>query len=333
LQQTDSNNKPAKPQRRRVTIKMGIKFFVKIFSTAILLVVSFTTVADNQPPYLYILGVAQDAGYPQTGCYQTHCMPGWRDANLRRSPVSLGLIDPADNKKYMFDATPGFPAQLYELEVEAPSERYELAGIFLTHAHIGHYTGLMFLGHEAMGASNVSVYAMPRMRAYLEENGPWSQLVSYKNIVLTALHSGETLSFGSLRVTPFLVPHRDEYSETVGYRIDGPNKSAIFIPDINKWSQWQTDVRELVKTVDYALLDATFFADGELPGRDMSKVPHPFVVESMALFKELPARERNKVWFIHMNHTNPLLNPESDESKLVRSKGFNIAVEGVRLDL
>jgi pyrroloquinoline quinone biosynthesis protein B len=312
---------------------MKTKFFLTLCAFIGFLVSSYTVTAANNDPYLYILGVAQDAGYPQTGCYEAHCMPGWQDASLRRSAVSLGLIDPVSNKKYMFDATPGFPAQLYELEMEAPSGRYELAGIFLTHAHIGHYTGLMFLGHEAMGASNVPVYTMPRMSAYLKDNGPWSQLVSYKNIVVTPLQDDKAVSLGSLKVTPFLVPHRDEYSETVGYRIDGPNKSALFIPDINKWSEWQTDLAELIKTVDYALIDATFYADGELPGRDMSKVPHPFVTESMELLKDLVVEERNKVWFIHMNHTNPLLDAQSKESKTVQSKGFNVAAEGIRLIL
>lgn len=312
---------------------MTTRFFNQIATIVICLLASVTIAADNRDPYLYILGVAQDAGYPQTGCYGPHCMPGWQDPGLRRSAVSLGLIDPGGNKKYMFDATPGFPAQFYELEMEAPTERYELAGIFLTHAHIGHYTGLMLLGHEAMGASNVPVYAMPRMTGFLKNNGPWSQLVSYKNIILQPLQSDKTLSFGLLNVTPFLVPHRDEYSETVGYRIDGPNKSAVFIPDINKWSEWQSDLAELIKSVDYALIDATFYANGELPGRDMSKIPHPFVTESMALLEDLSIEERKKVWFIHMNHTNPLLNLESAESKSVQSRGFNIAVKGLRLIL
>ena len=312
---------------------MKTKRFKQVLAIAVCLLASFATTASNSDPYIYILGVAQDAGYPQTGCYAAHCIPGWQDARLRRSAVSLGLIDPAGHKKYLFDATPGFPEQLYKLEMEAPSGQFELAGIFLTHAHIGHYTGLMFLGQEAMGASDVPVYAMPRMAEYLENNGPWSQLVSYKNIVLCPLKNERTQSLGALKVTPFLVPHRDEYSETVGYRIDGPNKSAIFIPDINKWAEWQTDLAALIRTVDYALIDATFFADGELPGRDMSKVPHPFVTESMELLDDLPVKERNKVWFIHMNHTNPLLDPESEESKSVQSRGFNVAVEEIRLIL
>jgi pyrroloquinoline quinone biosynthesis protein B len=312
---------------------MKAAIFKYVLTVTICICASVSAPAGNKDPYLYILGVTQDAGYPQTGCYEAHCMPGWKNAELRRNAVSLGLIDPSGNKKYMFEATPGFPAQFYALEMEAPSERYQFAGIFLTHAHIGHYTGLMFLGHEAMGASKVPVYAMPLMTQFLTKNGPWSQLVKYQNIVLSPLQNNQAQSLGSLAVTPFLVPHRDEYSETVGYRIDGPHKSAIFIPDINKWSEWNTNLSELVKTVDYALIDASFYADGELPGRDMSKIPHPFVVESMKALENLSAGQREKVWFIHMNHTNPLLNMESKESKLVKSRGFNIATEGIRLVL
>lgn len=304
-----------------------------IFLLSTLFSLSLSIQAQEKVPYLYILGVVQDAGYPQSGCYKEHCMPGWKDPSLRRGAASIALIDPILNKKYMFEATPHFPEQLYKLEQEAPSPRYKLDGIFLTHAHIGHYAGLMFLGHEAMSASNVSVFAMPLMLKFLSTNGPWDQLVKFNNITLNPINDNKTVKLGSIKVTPFLVPHRDEYSETVGYRIDGPNQSALFIPDINKWSQWKSNLAEQVKSVDYALIDATFYADGELPGRDMSKVLHPFVTESIAALKSLTKKQREKVWFIHMNHTNPLLNANSKENKKIRAAGYNIAVEGIKLDL
>ena len=319
--------------KRQLRVIMKFLSCKQILVLGITIGVSFLVWADRTEPYIYVLGVAQDAGYPQTGCYQPHCMPGWKNPELKRGAVSLGLVDPESRKKYIFEATPSFPDQLYMLEQEAPSDKFDLSGIFLTHAHIGHYTGLMFLGHEAMGASGIPVFAMPEMNDYLKNNGPWSQLVNYKNILLQPIQNGEAVSLDGLKVTPFLVPHRDEYSETVGFRIDGPKKSAIFIPDINKWSDWDTNLKELVKTVDYALIDATFYDDGELPGRDMSKIPHPFVTESMDLLKDLSESERNKVWFIHLNHTNPLLDTQSDESDFVRSQGFNIATEGLRLTL
>ena len=290
-------------------------------------------VKANDGAYLYVLGVAQDAGYPQAGCYQAHCMPGWEDPSLRRGATSIALIDPAAKKKYLFEATPNLPTQLYALEKEAPSGQYVFDGVFLTHAHMGHYAGLMFFGHEAMGGKNIPVYAMPRMLGYLTTNGPWSQLVEFNNIELRALQHNRAVTLGDMRVTPLLVPHRDEFSETVGYVVRGANKSALFIPDINKWSVWDTEIAQIIQTVDYALLDATFYGDGELPGRDMSKVPHPLVTETMQALSGLSAEQRNKVWFIHMNHTNPLLNSDSDEATTVRSNGFNIAVEGIRLPL
>jgi pyrroloquinoline quinone biosynthesis protein B len=289
--------------------------------------------ADNKDPYIFVLGVGQDGGYPQTGCYKPHCLPGWKDPALQQGSASIALIDPSSGSKFMFDATPHFSEQLHAMDMEAPGDQFELAGIFLTHGHIGHYVGLMFLGHEVMGAHDVPVYAMPRMAEFLTNNGPWGQLVAYKNIILQPLQHEVAESFETLKVTPFLVPHRDEYTETVGYRIDGPNKSAIFIPDIDKWHDWDTDIAELVKTVDYALIDATFYADGELPGRDMSKIKHPYVVESMKALEALSPDQRSKVWFIHMNHTNPLLNPQSEESGIVEAAGFNIARQGMRLRL
>jgi len=292
-----------------------------------------SVLADDTTSIL-ILGVAQDAGYPQTGCYEPHCMRAWHDPSLRRMASSIAVIDEGSKSKFLFDATPDMREQLYDLHVAAPDGEYSLDGVFLTHGHMGHYTGLMHFGREAVGASSVPVYAMPRMRQYLSDNGPWDQLVRLENIDLRELADGQTVSLNlQLRVTPFLVPHRDEYTETVGYRIDGPNKSAVFIPDIDKWAMWETDIRDIVRNVDYALLDATFFKDGELGGRDMSKIKHPFVAESMDLLQDLSKEERARVIFIHMNHTNPLLVDGSPEQAAVEKRGFRYASEGLRLEL
>lgn len=306
----------------------------RIRSLGLLLMLAAATCrAQDGAPYLFVLGVSQDGGYPQAGCFAEHCMPGWQDPAARRHATSLAVIEPATGRRIMFEATPDFPAQLYALEAEAPRSNELLTAIFLTHAHIGHYTGLMFLGREVMGTHQVPVYAMERLRDFLVTNGPWSQLVALQNIDLRGLTAGRGEKVGGITVTPFLVPHRDEFSETVGYRIDGPSRSALFIPDIDKWSDWPTDISELVKTVDYAFVDATFFADGELRGRDMSSIRHPYVTESMEVFALLSPEDRARVWFIHMNHSNPLLDPQSEQARWVRDAGFNVASEGLRLPL
>ena len=60
----------------------------------------------------------------------------------------------------------------------------------------------------------------------------------------------------------------------------------------------------------------------------MSLVPHPFIVESLSLFESLEPTDRDKVHFIHFNHTNPVLDSESDAAKRVRASGFNTAYQG-----
>jgi len=307
----------------------------KLLSLLLLLLAGLPPVSyADSDLYIVVLGVGQDGGYPQTNCYRPHCLRAWADPALKRMTSSIAVVDQRDQRKFLFDATPDMREQLYRLHRLAPDPQFVLDGVFLTHGHIGHYVGLMHFGHEAAGSKNVPVYAMPRMRNYLSSNGPWDQLVNYQNIRLMNLEDDERVRLSErLAVTPMLVPHRDEYTETVGFRIDGPNKSALFVPDIDKWESWDIDIGELVRSVDYALLDGSFFADGELPGRDMSKIMHPYVLDSMALFDDLSDEEKSRVIFIHLNHTNPLLTEGSPEQKEVESRGFRVARPGMRLPL
>jgi pyrroloquinoline quinone biosynthesis protein B len=293
---------------------------------------TYGTTALAQDQKLLVLGVAQDAGYPQIGVNQEFAAVelGQR---VRQKVVSLGVVDEQAGQKFLFEATPDMPAQLYALNEFWPTPGTLPTGIFLTHGHIGHYTGLMYLGREASGASEVPVYALPRMASFLTTNAPWSQLVTLKNIRLKPVSAGQPVVLNAkLKVTPFLVPHRDEFTETVGFEIQGAHKKAVFIPDIDKWSKWSQRLPDVIEHADYVLLDATFYRNGELP-RDMAEVPHPFVEETIKLLQTLPAAQRAKVYFIHFNHTNPLLNPASPERRAVQQQGFHVAEEGLVLGL
>jgi len=282
-----------------------------------------------QNPYVLVLGIAQDGGYPQAGCKKKCCQKVYAKQIAPQSVSSIALIDPVSNEKWIFDATPNFPIQLKFLEdITFPKQ---IDGIFLTHAHIGHYSGLMYLGREVMGATKIKVFAMPQMQAFLEKNGPWSQLVALKNIDIQPLRADSLITLNErIKIQPIRVPHRDEFSETVGYKIIVGHKSLLFIPDIDKWQKWDKNLVESIKNVDYALLDGTFYQDGEI-NRPMSEVPHPFVIETISLLKNEPKYEKSKVHFIHLNHTNPILQPKSTQRKTVLEMGFNIAFQGQKI--
>ncbi len=288
---------------------------------------------NAKSPYILVLGTAQDAGVPQMGCLSEFCKKAWTDKSLQKMVSSIALVDPDTNGRWIFDATPDLPFQFQLLKETTKDFSNRLDGIFLTHAHIGHYTGLMYLGRESMGAKNTKVYAMPRMTKMLSENAPWSQLVGLENISLENLEDEKEIELNEhLKVKPFLVPHRDEFSETVGYKISSANKSFIFIPDIDKWQKWDQKLEDVVKENDFVFVDATFYADGEIP-RPMSEVPHPFVSETMELLKNLSKKDKNKVHFIHFNHSNPLIQGDMQKIKEVKENGFKIAFEGQKIIL
>jgi pyrroloquinoline quinone biosynthesis protein B len=281
-------------------------------------------------PQLIILGVAQDAGYPQMGCTEKRCMDARQNTSLKRFVSSMAFTNPATGQWWLIDATPDIREQVDLFQKLTKKEFHYLPdGIFLTHAHIGHYTGLMELGLEAMNTKGVPVYTMPRMKKYLTDNGPWSQLVSRKNIVLKDLHDDSAIQFTyTMKITPFLVPHRDEYSETVGFALEADQFKVVFIPDIDKWEKFSRNIDSMITQSNLAFLDGTFYKDGELQGRPMAEVPHPFVEESEKYFAGLSVADKSKIFFIHFNHTNPLVNESSAENLQLRKRGFHAAKQG-----
>jgi pyrroloquinoline quinone biosynthesis protein B len=294
-----------------------------------------TEVIETKRPqqYITILGTAQDGGFPHIGCQKDCCKNFYNGTYKKQKVVSLGLVDQLNKQKWLFDATPDMSTQLADLEQHHLKNETIIDGVFLTHAHIGHYTGLMYFGREALGKQNTKVYAMPKMKTFLEKNGPWSQLTQIKNIAIQNLQHDSTMVLNNkLKVTPFLVPHRDEFSETVGYKIEGSKKTALFIPDIDKWHTWKRSIIEEVKKVDYAFLDATFFNQKEVK-RAMTEVPHPFIQETIDVFKNESMTTKNKVIFIHFNHTNPALQENSLERIEIRKLGFRLATQDQNYEL
>lgn len=302
----------------------GLFFILIIFLSACQ---KTNTIKRNKPNdvILKVLGTIQDGGIPHMGCNKVCCLKYFKNNTFRVGVSSLGISNLKNETNYLIDATPNINHQLKALiGTSNPSEK--LNGIFLTHAHMGHYSGLLNFGREAMNSKNIPLYLMPRFYNFIQDNGPWNQLVKLENVMLKRIYDREKITLESnLSITPIQVPHRDEYSETVGFLIEGNKKSALYIPDIDKWEKWNNSIVELIKNVDYAFLDGTFYDEKEVNNRDISEIPHPFIIESLKLFNPLDESEKNKIYFIHLNHTNPLLNSDSSEYNRVIREGFNVA--------
>jgi pyrroloquinoline quinone biosynthesis protein B len=292
----------------------------------------FTTTIYTQSEYIYILGNTQDAGMPHIGCKHKFCLDNFTKYE-EHYVTSISVVNQEKKKYILFEATPDITHQLNYLKNNIFQEFLLPESIYITHAHIGHYTGLMYFGREALGSKNLLVKVLPKMSNFLKTNGPWSQLVNLNNIQIQNIKFDTSNSeLSNIDVTPIKVPHRDEYSETAGYIIKGKSKKALFIPDIDKWDKWDKKLIDIVKDFDYLLLDATFYNSKEI-NRDISEIPHPLVSETINLLNSLNKENKSKVYFIHMNHTNSMLNPNSDLSKYITKQGFNIARLGQKLYL
>lgn len=278
-------------------------------------------------PSVIILGIAQDAGYPHAGCKKDCCKEAWKDKTLQRSAACIGIADSQSESYWLIDATPDIKFQMNM--VEEKFNGCKLKGIFLTHSHTGHYTGLIHFGKEMMSTRMLPVYVLAKMKNFLINNHPWKLLENSGNIELREIKFDDEIVLNeTIAVQSFQVPHRDEFSETAGYQINLNSKKIIYIPDIDSWEIWDKDITEIVKNSDELYLDGTFFTKEEINDFKSKNIPHPLVSDSIRKFEELSFEEKSKIHFIHLNHTNPLIRADSEESKYIISKGFKIAFEG-----
>ena len=293
---------------------------------------------DETNVLVKVLGTAQDGGLPQIGCYCKNCLRAREDERFSRLISSLAIMDLGEKKFFILDATPDIRIQsdiaFNRLALRKQGRKNSPHGILLTHAHIGHYTGLMFFGYESISTHKMPVYCSSRMKSFLSSNGPWSQLVSLENISIHTLSlEKEVLLTPCISFTPFLVPHRDEYTDTLGFIISGEKRKLLYIPDIQSWKAWNRSIVEETRKSDVALLDGTFYSSEELPGRDLSKIGHPFIKTSLKTLKNVAEEGKTKIYFTHLNHSNLALDPEGNARKEVEEKGFGIASEGMEFFL
>ncbi len=240
----------------------------------------------------------------------------------------------------MLDASPDLREQIDRAAGNPPTRHLPgprpplVDGIFISHAHIGHYLGLAQLGREAYSAKEVPLHVSARMAEFLRTNAPWELLVRLGNVKLVPFAAGKPIALTpTLSVTPIEVPHRAEYTDTYAFLVRGPERKLLYLPDIDKWERWDQSIEGWIARVDVALLDGTFYGAGEIPGRSMAEIPHPFISESLTRFEKLPPAERHKIVFTHLNHTNPAALPGTPERQAIEAAGMRVAEEMERFAL
>lgn len=267
-----------------------------------------------------ILGTTQDGGLPQPRCDCRNCSAAREDTSRRRLVSCLGLVSES-GRGFLIDATPDLREQVAALP--------ELSGILLTHAHMGHVAGLLWLGREAMAVKELPLWVGPRMLEHLSGNEPWASLIRDRYLMPHLLRPDEPVELDDgLTVIPVPVKHRAEWSETFAFKVAGEKRTLLWVPDIDAFGT--NSLGNLLYGMDVAFLDGTFYSRAELPHRDLAEIPHPLVADTLRLLDAL--KPRAQINFVHLNHTNPLWDPESPVVKALGNRAA-IAREGERLEL
>ncbi len=235
-----------------------------------------------------------------------------------------------DGTTLLADVTPDVKAQVAHLDA-IPAYRDRQATnavdhITLTHGHMGHYTGLVQFGKEAHNAASVPTWVTPSMAEFLQSNQPWRALIEGGHLDIRSGFGPFDLGPGfRLRLIP--VPHRAEFTDTVGISI---NDEVLFIPDVDSWAEWPLAESEISRH-RVCLLDASFASLREIPGRDLSQIPHPLVSDTLRRFAHLA--DGRRLLLTHFNHSNPTAEHGSAEASAVRDAGFEVAEEWMTVQL
>lgn len=284
---------------------------------------------------LIVLGIAQDGGVPHVGCEKDCCREA-RASGRALFPASLGIHDRATGARVLVEATPAVEPQLALFHArtgERGQGRAPVDAVLLTHAHIGHYLGLAHFGREVASTDRLPVYASTRLAAFLRGNGPWSQLVDLDQIAIREVDPEAPFEpVPGVRVTAVPVPHRDEFSDTMAFRIEAGTSRILFVPDVDAWDREPGLLERLLDGVTAAFVDATFYDGSELPGRDLGTIPHPLMTDTMDRLAAWGRDHPGVLAFIHLNHTNPALRDPAIRER-IESRGFRIAEQGERLPL
>jgi pyrroloquinoline quinone biosynthesis protein B len=268
---------------------------------------------------LLILGSGQDAGSPQVG----------RDGSngLARTASSVAVIS-SDGTVLLFDASPDIRVQ-YQRLAEFCGYAPPLDGVFVTHGHMGHYSGLLHFGKEGASTDDLPLFAPESVLEFLEANEPWASLFTGGNLIPIAIDDAAA-TLGEITVTSVPVPHRAEFTGTVGYSIAVNDVPWVFyLPDIDGWDEWP-EADTVFGSHQVCLIDATFSSPDELPGRDLAAIKHPLVTDTIGRFRHLT--DDRTMMLTHINHSNPLGVPDAPITVETRDLGFAIAYDGRVID-
>lgn len=308
---------------------------------------------------LRILGSAAGGGFPQWNCNCPNCS-ALRQGTLkgRARTQAQVAVSPKPGSWFLLNASPDLRQQLAATPELAPSlaaAASPVSTILLTSADVDCVMGLLHLREF----QPLRIFSTPAVRRILtEENGilrvltrsnppvHWDNLPPERLLPLLPPSALGMKDGFFCKAIPLSGSFPDYVSDSLRHSLS-PDEAVIGLQFIHKEKRvfyapslpgTGEDWRRAVDESDLALLDGTFWKDGELitanrsrkTAREMGHIP---LSGAHGLLSQPFRIGRTRKVLIHLNNTNPVLNEESPEHRAVRDAGFEIAYDGMEFEL
>lgn len=308
---------------------------------------------------LRVLGTAAGGGVPQWNCNCPNC----RDARLGRQPRRLQsalAISPDGAAWYLVNATPDVREQLDRMPAAFPGpgiRESPLRGVLLTDAELDHTVGLLYLREGArwrlyatgavLDVLETAFPVLPILRAYsplltVQEVSPGGSFTIEGarraiRVHVTAMSDRLPLYAGSGRrhAARGEAPPAPGAVVALTFEDLHSGRKALYAPGVRRLTP---ALEREVRQADLVLLDGTFWSEEELrtlgvsarTASDMDHLPMGGPSGTANWLQRLPGPVRR---FVHVNNTNPALDPHSPERRLLREMGLDIAEDGWEVEL
>ncbi len=302
---------------------------------------------------IVVLGAAAGGGYPQWNCNTPGSRQAWRQApgHKRRTQASIAVS--ADGERWLLiNASPDFRQQVLAAPALWPRDGLRhspIEAVLLSSGEIDHIAGLLSMRER----QRFDLWASARVHQLLRDNPIFDALdpayVRRRALALDAPLEIDGLERPlGLRVTAFAVPGKvplfmesrvadlaGDAEHTLGLEIDDGRERCYYIPGCAA----MTDaLRERVRGAALVFFDGTVWHDDELiragvGSKTGARMGHMSVAGergTLAAFADLAVARKV---FVHLNTTNPLLDDASSERAHAAAQGWEVAEDGMEIQL
>lgn len=304
-----------------------------------------------------ILGSAAGGGFPQwnCNCRNCHAVRAGTFPGKARTQTQVAVSKSSDSWT-LLNASPDLRLQIEASAVLHPREKQRhspISGVLLSGADVDQVAGLLSLREF----QPLSVYCTPAVECILRKDNSIFKVLNRvpSQVSWNVTPVGESFSLMNGRgedsgicASLFSIGgHCPDYVSAelanslrpeecqAGVILQSPGVKVVYMPTVPAIDD---SLLERLESADLVLFDGTFWSDDELrrvkgsgpTAREMGHVPVSGAEGSLRL---LGSVSRPRRVFLHINNTNPMLDESGPEYRQVREAGWEIAEDGMSLEL